>query len=372
LHSALGLASVVLFVTFGCGSASKALALRPTQAPSSDGVCLASMYPGGTGGERIQNAVDDAACRTVSIDQQGPDAGAWSVSRPIVLRSDLVLEGSGSAQPVLTAIDSAGGAGLLVIDRGSMISIRHVTLRSNKRAPNGIWIRGSRDITITQSIVSGATFNGIAITETPSSGITISETTVEDSGKVAVRTDTHDLSAYHSRVLVTNNVISNAPYGAALANCGNSAAGACEIRDNQIVRISLSAIDLNRSHAAIVSGNQVSGGKNCITVDDTQESLISGNTVSGCSGYGIVLANGAEAGNRPWSVSGNKVTNNTVLSNGRYGLAAYGSETDPSDRCESNTFANNRIEGNAAGGCNTSVRSNTFTGNGPQECRPQH
>src|SRR5688500_8209362 len=54
--------------------------------------CLALNYPGATGGERIQRAIDDVACQTVVVSPNGPDAnGVWLVTQSIRLRSNLTL-----------------------------------------------------------------------------------------------------------------------------------------------------------------------------------------------------------------------------------------------------------------------------------------
>jgi hypothetical protein len=268
------------------------------------------------------------------------------------------------------AINGSWDTGLMRIDSQSHITIRHLNLQNGKKAPNGIRITGSSDIAITQSVVAGAIYNGIHITETPSSDITISDTTFQDNGNVDVRTDTADPFAYHSRVLVTNNFMTATHYGPALANCGNSAATACQIRGNTITHVASSGTDLNRSHYAIVSGNSISVCLNGVTVDDSRNAMISENVVQGCTGDGIQTANGAVPANRPWSVSGNRVTNNTVTSNDGFGLASYGSLSDPNDRNEGNVWNNNHISGNRLGGCNTNVQ-NVFTANGPQTCAPQ-
>jgi len=355
-----------------CGPESPAPAEPTTAPPAPTGICRAFLYPGDTGGARIQNAVNDTKCDTVSIDSVGPDtSGTWVVAQDIVLRSNLVLDSSGATPAVLTAAGGNLRVGLMRIEGRSNITMRRLSLQGGNKAPNGIWIAGSRDITVSQGTVSGALYHAVHIASTPSSNITISEVTLEDNGLIGVRSDTANLSSYHSRVLVTNSSMTASGYGVALANCGSSPQTACEIRNNVIARVSESGMDLNRSPYAIVSGNDVSTCVNGITVDDVRDSTISQNTIRGCTAYGILLANGAAPANRPWLLSGNQISGNTVSNSGLYGLASYGSLTDPNDRNDSNAWTNNRIDANRAGGCVANVVSNTFSGNGPQDCRPQ-
>lgn len=349
----------------------------PSPPPGPPGVCRALGYPGANGGERIQNAIDDMACGTIVIDSAGPDgSGAWFVSRAINLRSNIVLEGSAASAITLTAVQGAwaGGMGLLDITGQSGITIRQVGIQGRKRAHQGIRIVASHDITITQVAVSGAAVFGIAILDTPSSDIRIGQTSFHDNGVADVRTDTINPATYHSRVLALRNTMSGTLYGSALQNCGNSQATACELRDNTIgsaANLTGSGVDLNDSHHAIVSGNRIAPCGNGMTVDDTRNASISQNTIQGCLGYGILLANGARSANRPWILSGNQIVDNTVSNNRNFGLASYRIATDPDNRNEFNVWRNNRISGNAAGGCSTNANQNTFTGNGPQACPPQ-
>jgi parallel beta-helix repeat protein len=191
---------------------------------------------------------------------------------------------------------------------------------------------------------------------------------------VDVRTDTTDPATYHSRVVVLNNTISGTLYESALQNCGSWQAIACEIRDNTIASaadLTGSGVDLNDSHFAIVSGNHLSSCGNGLTVDDTRNASISTNTIQGCLGDGILLPNGARPENKPWILSGNQIVDNVVSNNGKFGLASYRIATDPNNRNEFNVWRNNRVSGNAAGGCSTNADQNTFSGNGPQACSPQ-
>jgi hypothetical protein len=356
-------------VLAGCRRAPPA----PSEVPFS-GICRALEYPGGNGGDRIQNAIDDLACRTVSIDSSGPDSGRWLVTRTIDLRSNLVLESPGPSPAVLVAADGAWGAGLLSVDAQSNITIRRLDLRNGKLAPNGIWISGSRNLTIEQGAISGALYTGVGLTEHPSSDVSVSGMTFDDNGIVDVRTDTNTASAYHARVIVANNTMSATRFGAALANCGESPATACAIRDNVMRsarRLDSSAADLNRSHYGTVAGNRIADGGLGITIDDTRSATISQNSVQSCLGDGILIANGAVPTNRPWVLTGNTVTENTVLNNAGFGLATYITPGDSADRNDLNVWNNNRIDGNAAGGCNTNALQNTFAANGPQECWPQ-
>jgi parallel beta-helix repeat protein len=364
---------VCTLVIAACVTACGANGPTEPNPPRPSAFCLALSYPGANGGERIQNAINDTACATIFVDSTGPDgSGLWLVSRTIHLRSNVVLEGSVAAATTLTPSHSL--VDLLNIEGQSGITIQQIDLQTFKRAQHGIRIAASHDVTITQVAVSGASVFGIAILDTPSSDIRISQTSFQDNAVVDVRTDTTNPVAHHSRVLILNNTMSGTLYGSALQNCGTSQATACEIRDNTIASVADlagSGVDLNDSHYAIVSGNRISPCGNGLTVDDTRNASISQNTIQGCLRFGIVLANGARPSNRPWILSGNRVEDNTVSNNVNFGLASYRITTDPDNRNELNVWRNNRISGNTAGGCSTNADQNTFTGNGPQTCSPQ-
>src|SRR5262249_2852628 len=146
----------------------------------------------------------------------------------------------------------------------------------------------------------------------------ISWTLFTDNGDIDVRTNTYD-GTYHSNWLVHDNWMYGTLYGIAFENCGRSVVLRCEATDNTIQpktgsdSSGGSAVDLNRAHFALVSGNDIYGaagyyclpGIEChmgmgITVDDTQNTLIQYNRVDGAVLDGIVLANGAITANRPW------------------------------------------------------------------------
>ena len=355
----------------GCGDSGPTEPGPPPDGPS--GVCRALNYFGANGGERIQNAINDTSCRTISIDDAGPDgSGVWHVTRGLTLRSSIVIENRGASAAVLESI-GGGTHPILIVEGQSDVTIRGLRLQGS--LSSGIRIDGSHRITVVQGTVSGSVRVGIRITGSPSSDIAISQMAFQDNGGVDVRTDTTDWNAYHSHVVVTNNSMTGTLYGVALQNCGSSPATACEVRNNTIrssPRLDGSGVDLNRSHHAIVSGNTISNGGHGMTVDDNQNAIISQNTIQGCLGYGIVLANGARPANKPWILSGNQILDNTVSDNKLFGLASYRIPTDPDNRNELNVWRNNRISGNIAGGCSTNADQNTFSGNGPQACSPQH
>jgi parallel beta-helix repeat protein len=186
--------------------------------------------------------------------------------------------------------------------------------------------------------------------------------------------------------VVVSNAMFGTTYAVALANCGRDDATRCSVLRNVMRPKAVypgTGVDLNRSHAALVSGNDIVGaGDMCstspdrcdcgrgITVDDTQRSTIVGNRVEGCSEEGILLANGAVAAHRPWLVSANTVINNTVRNNGFVGLAAYHDPRNPDDRNLGNVFSNNHVAGNGRGGCGSNAPDQTFVDNGPQPCVP--
>jgi Right handed beta helix region len=342
-------------------------------AASPTATCHAMAYAGATGGERIQNAINDTSCSTVEVDAGGPDAGGtWSIVKPVVLRSNVILEGVGAPQPTLVAAARFSGTGLLSLVGVSTVTVRNLTLANNSISPNGIWIQGSRTIAISRGAISGGLFHAVHLNTIASTDVRISEMVMSDNVNIGVRTDTPDPSTFHARIVVRNNTMTGSKYGAALANCGNSPATACEISDNTITNAAESGLDLNRSHHATVSGNSVLAPCGVgITIDDVLNAQIARNKVSGCDSYGIALANGALPENQPWTLSGNQVTNNTVEDNGGYGLVSYRTRANAADRNEANVWADNRISGNAGGGCDTNAEQNTFTGNGPQACKPQ-
>jgi parallel beta-helix repeat protein len=362
----LGRGAGLLVLVTGCGGSPTG----PSPPPVSGG-CRAQTYPGADGGERIQNAINDFTCTTISIDAVSPDGGGvWRVPRALSLRSGIVLEGVGVSAPVLV-----GGTTdpILRIDAQSDIVIRRLNLQGSRS--NAIRIDGSRRILLTQGTVSSSTATGIRIMGAPSSDVTISQMTFQNNGGIDVRTDTIDWNTYHARVSVTTSAMSASVFGVALSNCGTSAATACEVRDNLISPLmdaGGSGIDLNRAHYAVVSGNTISGGGQGMTVDDNTFATITRNTIQGSLAYGILLANGVRPANKPWLITGNQITNNTVTGSRGFGLATYFVRNDPGDRNEFNTWSNNRIEGNVRGGCETNTDRNTFTGNGPQACAPQN
>jgi len=227
--------------------------------------------------------VNDPTCNTVSIDTVGPDeSGSWFVTRDIVLRSNLVIESGAAAPARLTAIGGSWQSGFMRIDGQTNVTIRRLDIQNNNIVPNGIRITGSRDITVTRGTIAGALYHGVHVVSTPSFNVTISEMTLEHNGLIDVRSDTANHSTSHSRVLVTNNSLTTSGYGVALADCGDSSGSACEVRGNVIASVSWSGVDLNRSHYAIVAGNDISGCRNGITVDDARNGALTQNTVRGC------------------------------------------------------------------------------------------
>ena len=130
---------------------------------------------------------------------------------------------------------------------------------------------------------------------------------------------------------------------------------------------------------ALVEANQISGPNtfcslssptiecDCgrgTTVDDTQNATVTKNTVNGCQGDGILLANGAHPANKPWWVSGNYVRCNTVQSNGGYGLGSARNPLDPADHNIYNVWHDNTLALNSAGACFNNGEQNTFYNNG--------
>jgi hypothetical protein len=251
----------------------------------------------------------------------------------------------------------------------------------------GLLVVASARVEFTQGRITRMTQFGIVVRDLPpSSAIRINRSAFEDNGFIDVRTQTTDRNAFHSHVTVEDNTMHGTTYGVAFANCGGSSGTACVARNNQMKPKRSdpgTGLDLNRSHHAIVTGNRVLGlGDTCapgvtcrcgygFTIDDTQNATITGNTVEGCTKDGILLGNGAVAENRPWYVSGNTVADNTIRGNSGLGLAAFRNPTDAMDNNMFNVFRNNRIDGNASGGCATNGVSNSFFGNGPQPCLAQ-
>src|SRR5205085_9309407 len=71
--------------------------------------------------------------------------------------------------PTRRSSDLFPGAGLLIIEGGSDIVIRGVTLQGARVASNGIWITAGRNISIAQGSISGVLYNGVHLTSSPSS-----------------------------------------------------------------------------------------------------------------------------------------------------------------------------------------------------------
>src|SRR5438067_949310 len=141
-QTASTLACLVVMCLAGCAASPTKPA--PSPPPPHSDTCRALEYPGANGGERIQNSIDDALCRTISVAESGPDgSGEWFVGRPIRLRSGITLEGSDGSTAKLIAIEGAWGAGLLLIDGQSDVTIRRLSLQNSKLAPNGIRITAS-------------------------------------------------------------------------------------------------------------------------------------------------------------------------------------------------------------------------------------
>lgn len=361
LLSALGVTS--------CGSS------NPTAAgPSNQGTCHARDYPGATGGERIQQAMVSGSCAIVTVDSAGPDAGGrWAFTSSVTLRSGTILEGT-QPHPVLVALNGPWTeTGMLLVSGLSNVTLRHLDIQGEDFALNGISIGGSTNITIDDVSISRMRIRGVHVRDLPSSDISILNSTFHGNGVIDVRTESS--GAPQTRVIVASNTMSGTFYGVAFADCGVSATTRCEARTNTISPSGGggSGIDLNRGHYALVRGNVIhNSDKYGVSVDDTRNALITGNTVDGSRNEGIVLANGALAKHRPWSVSDNTVSGNTVTNSGGAGLASFHTTGDPGDTNANNIWQNNRIEGNQGGGCKTNVDSNSFIGNGPQACAPQH
>lgn len=347
---------------------------QPVPPPGASPNCHAINYPGLTGGERIQSAVNDAACATVYIAAAGPDAeGAWLLRAPVRLRSNLTLTSTIDAAPATLRAQAGAAIRLLVVDGESNVTIRHLTLHGARSAHTGVLVVGSSRVTFSNVAISGMTQLGIMIRDRPSADVTIASSTFEDNGYIDVRTETDNSNVYHSNVVIERSVMQGTTYGVALANCGGSDASRCHVRDN-VMRPKRNfpgtGVDLNRSHSAVVSRNHITECGRGLTVDDTQNASIASNTIEGCSEDGILLANGAVVANRPWLVSGNTVVGNTVRNNGGVGLASYRIASDAGDRNMYNVFNNNQIQNNARGGCATNAEQQVFFGNGPQSCMP--
>ena len=391
--------AAILFIALGaggalagadCGSSNVTGPTPPPPSPSpppppGQPNCHALNYPGATGGARIQNAIDDASCSTVYIHPDGPDGGVWLIDRTLTLRSNQTLTTADEARrPTLRA---AAVIRLMAAERVTDVTLRRLTLDGARSGLTGVLVVASARVEFTQGRITRMRQFGIVVRDLPpSSAIRINRSAFEDNGFIDVRTQTNDRNAFHSQITVEDNTMHGTTYGVAFANCGGTSGAACVARNNQMKPKRSdpgTGLDLNRSHHAIVTGNRVLGlGDTCapgvtcrcgygFTIDDTQNATITGNTVEGCTQEGIVLGNGAVPENRPWYVSGNMIADNTVRCNGGLGLGAFRNENDPMDNNMFNVFRNNRIEGNAAGGCASNGISNSFFGNGPQACLPQ-
>jgi hypothetical protein len=372
-----------------CGSSNVTAPTPPSPSPPpsnpANPSCQALNYPGATGGARIQNAINDQSCSTVYIHPDGPDAGGvWLVSQPLMLRSNQTI--TTAEEPRQPTLRSAASIRILMADRVTDVTLRRLTLDGARTAVAGVLITGSARVEFTLGRIVRMTVFGIVARDTPSSQIRITRSVFEDNGMIDVRTQTLERNTFHANVVVEDNTMSGTTYGLAFANCGGSAAAACQARNNQMKPKRSdpgTGLDLNRSHAAIVSGNRVIGlGDTCapgvtcrcgrgFTVDDTQNAMITGNTIEGCTNEGILLGNGAVPENRPWYVSGNTIADNIVRNNSGAGMASFHNPADPFDNNIYNVFRNNRLEGNAVGGCATNTTGNTFFGNGPQACLAQ-
>jgi parallel beta-helix repeat protein len=347
------------------------LALQVSPQPQT---CQASMYPGATGKDKIQAAINDKDCPVVEIATVGPDAGGtWTATGDITLRSNLILQGpTTGAKPTIQAAAGYKGAGMFRGDNLSNVTIRQLVIDGGTTfAPNAIWVRGCDHFTVVQNTIRNLSSHGLHFTVSPCSDLQVRENTFAAAGGVAVRVDTAVNTNYHARVTVTGNAFSGSNYGVALQNCGTDAGTACVVSTNTFVSPALSAVDFNRVNYGSITNNVLSGTlARGITIDDATHNTISGNTVPATADYGIVIANGAVAGNKPWSVSFNVVSGNTV--SGSAGTALMmGASADPTDRNDHNTFSDNTISGNAVG-CHQSpsVANATWARNGPQPCTP--
>lgn|GEM_PF-5975647 len=365
--------------------------LRPV--PASAAPCYAALYPGKTGGARIQNAIHDVGCSTIYVDPVGPDGGNWNMETPITLtRSNVAVRSLDENRlPTLVATGTAwpGFAGMIIVDGQSEILFHRINLQGQKHSYNGFWVRNASRVTIEAGVTAGNIYHGIHANQA-CSHIEIAWNLFTDNGRIDVRTDTPD-GSYHTNIDVHNNSMYGTLYGVALANCGGgSTLLRCTVVQNTIQPkkgtqpTDGSGIDLNRAPYALVAGNTITGaagyfclsGIECqpgrgITVDDTQNPLITNNGVEGAMQYGIVLANGAVASNRPWWLSGATVSGNTVRNNGDVGLLDARDPSDSKDHNTGNLFKDNIISGNGRSGCYSNAQKTTFSGNGPQVCPPQ-
>lgn len=341
-------------------------------------VCQASAYTGATGRDKIEAALNDTHCRVIELATTGPDAaGVWAVNTQIrIPRSEVTIQGPIGAPPTLLASGSFSGAGMFVSKNSEShneIVIRNLIMDGGNVALNGVWWNaGGTGFTVTQTTIKNMVLHGVHINTLPMSDVTVSGNTITDTGLIGVRTDTAVNTAYHARVSVTKNTISGSDYGVALANCGTSTLTACAVTDNAISSVDLSGIDFNLVHYATMARNVLTAlALRCITLDDATHDTITLNTCTGPPELGIVLANGALVANKPWHITDNTVSNNTVTGGGSTAVYLGASSDLVNDVNDNNAITNNTLSGNSVGcGKGANVMHATFSGNGPDSCSP--
>jgi len=170
-----------------------------------DGADIYAISYSGTGGERIQDAIDDCASGdTVMIQPTGPDAyGLWLVQTPITLDSlsNITIRSTTDATLPVIQADSTNTPWTIfrVIDC-SNITMRRLNLQGDGLASNGASISGTSNFTFTMGVIADTVYNGIIFEDDPSSYVTVNWTTFDDNGNVAIRAETPTLhSLYHCR-----------------------------------------------------------------------------------------------------------------------------------------------------------------------------